>query len=175
MSTEIKETLFNLVVQANSISQALCESGGELTPQLEALMAHVDTAFPAKVESYHIVMERMTVEAEYWKEKASVYLKIAKAHDALQERLKASIKDGMIALGKDEVMGESIRFKLSPTKGALVISDETKLPDEYLMIETKKVPDKEKIRASLEAFATVPGASLEGGYRMSKYTIKGSK
>lgn len=170
--TEKKTNLYEIVAQAQVIENAIAENGGELSPELEAALALVDLSLTEKVEGYAHVIDRLDHVSKFWKEKADEHYAIASGLSKARERIKDRLKQGMVILNKDEVFGETVRFKLTPTKGSLVISDASKLPDEYLMVETRKIPDKEKIRTSLESFAEIPGASLEGGYQLRKYANK---
>lgn len=172
---EKKNSLYEIVAQAQVIERAIAESGGELSPELEQALTQIDLSLTEKVEGYAQIMDRLESVSTYWAGKAAELSKISKGCSTVAAKIKDRLKQGMVELGKDEVFGESIRFKLTPTKGSLVISDASKLTDEYLMIETKKIPDKEKIRAQLESFGDVPGASLEGGYQLRKYAVKAGK
>ena len=172
---EKKTSLYEIVAQAQVIENAIAEAGGELSPELEKALMQVDLSLTEKVEGYSHVIDRLESVATFWNGKADEYYAIASGVANAAKKIKERLKLAMVEMNKDEVFGESIRYKLTPTKGSLVISDASKLPDEYLMIETKKVPDKEKIRAQLESFGDVPGASLEGGYQLRKYANRGAK
>lgn len=169
-----QDTLFSLVQQANVISRMLAESGGEITPELDALMANVDVKLPEKIDGYHVVMERLEVEAKYWKDKSTAYALMAKAHTAIQEKIKERLKEAMKALGVDEIKGHDVRFKLSNVKPSLVI-DEAKLDPSYTMVVTETVPDKERIRAALSEGARIPGAQLVPGQSLRPYLNKKEK
>lgn len=172
---EQKTSLYQIVAQAQYIEQKIAEAGGELTPELEAALSNVDLSLAEKVEGYAHVIDRLESVSKYWNDKAEELYNVASGCANAAKRIKERLKQGMVEMSKEEVFGESIRYKLTPTKGSLVISDASKIPDEFLMVETKKVPDKEKIRTALESFASVPGASLEGGYQLRKYPVKAAK
>lgn len=168
------DSLYGLVQQANTISRMLAESGGEITPELEALMANVDVKMPEKIDGYHVVLERLEVEAKYWKDKSAAYALMAKAHTAMHDRIKDRLKDAMKALGVDEIKGHDVRFKLSNVKPALVI-DESKLDPSYTMVVTETVPDKERIRAALTEGAKIQGAQLVQSQSLRPYLNKKEK
>lgn len=169
--SEEKKTLFDLVAQTNSITQTLIERGGELDADLEKIFDEVNLQLADKVDSYAGVMERMDTEASYWKAKADMYSKIAKAHAAVKDRLKDRIKSAMTAMGKDEVLGNDIRFKLAKAQPALIIEDSV-LPAEFKMVVTTHVPDKERIKEALKEGFSVPGARLENSFSLRQYANK---
>lgn len=168
-----KTNLFEIVAQAQSIEKMIAEAGGELTPELEAALDNIDLTMATKVESYSYLVDRVCHEAMFWKGKAQQFTKLARALESVADRVEGNMKKAMIAMQKTEVLGESVRYVLSTTKGALVV-DTAKLPDTYKMAVTEYVADKEKIRAALEKFEDVPGAKLEGGYSLRKYANKRS-
>lgn len=169
------KTLLALVGVANFITQALVEAGGEITPELEGTMADLQLQVATKVDGYLAVMDRMEIEAEYWKSKADAYRKIAAAHTSVRERLKENIKRAMLAMGVTEVEGHETRFVLSATKPALVITDGAFIPEAYLDTVVEKVPNKIRIREALEHDQSVPGARLEGGHALRSYLRKVNK
>lgn len=173
MSSE-NDNLYSLVQQANVLSRMLAETNGEITPEIDALMANVDVKLPEKVDGYAIVLERLEFEESYWKGKANAYALIAKAHKALQERLKDRLKEAIQALGTDEIKGNDVRFKLSRVKPALVLN-ELKLDPTYKMTVTELVPDKDRIRAALQEGAVIEGAELKESVSLRPYLNKKEK
>lgn len=172
--SEQNESLYSLVAQANALSRMLAETGGEITPEIESLMSNVDVKLPEKVDGYAVVMERLELEAKYWKDKAASYSLMAKSLASLQDKLKERLKEAIKALGVDEIHGNDVRFKLSGVKPALVL-DESKLDPSYLMTVTETVPDKERIRAALQEGAEISGASLVQSVSLRSYLNKKAK
>ena len=165
------ESLFSLVSQANTLSRMLVETSGEITPEIEALMAHIDVSMPGKVDGYATVIERLEVEAQYWEDKANAYYQVAKAHKTLRERLLAAIKQAMIAMNTDELKGIDVKYKLSNSKPALVIGDD--LDPAWKLTITEVVADKERIRSALELGNIIKGAKLVAGKTLRRYMNKG--
>lgn len=163
--------LFELVAEANGITKAIIEAGGELSPELETALINIDLAMAEKVDGYDHVMERLEHEAEYWKAKADAYAKIAKAHANAKERMKNAIKSAMQAMEKTEVKGVDVRFKMTPVKPKLVI-DQATLDPSYLMQVTTSVPDKERIEMALRLGDEVMGAKLEQSFALRSYANK---
>lgn len=166
----MSQNLVEIVTQSNDLTRYLLERGGELTPELEAMLDSVNIALAEKIDAYHHVMERMELEQGYWKAKADAMNRIAQAHAKVREKLKESIKRAMYELGKDEVLGNDVRFRLSTTKPALELTSE--LDPAYLMTVTEQVPDKDRIRKDLEAGKAIKGAALVTGFSLRPYACK---
>lgn len=168
---EQKQSLFEIVFQSQVLTQQIIEAGGELSPELEQALEQVDLAITAKVDGYNAVMDRLELEATYWKAKADMYSKIAKAHTAAQDRMKNAIKQAMQAMGKTEVCGDDVKFKLANAQPKLIL-DEAKIPKEFKMIVTTHVVDKERIKTALKEGFAVAGAQLEPSVALRAYVNK---
>lgn len=175
MNVEVKQavpTLFSLVAEAQSLESKIIEAGGELTPDIEEALSSLDIAVTDKVESYAFIMDSCENRAQFWKAKADLYSKIAKSHTLIQERIKERLKAAMMELGKDEVLGHSIRFKLQALKPKLVIKDESKIPADFKVVVQTTAPDKERIASALNDGFEIPGATLEKVFSLRQYAKK---
>jgi len=168
------QSLIRLVQSSNSLVQALLETGGELTPEIEAALAHIDTKLPEKVDSYQSIMDRLEIESEYWALKADQFKKMATACKNARERLKDNIKYAMNELGQTELVGNDFKFKLSNSKPKLVV-DDVSLDRAYFMQVTETVVDKKRIEEDLRLGIPVKGAKLEEVKSLRSSLNKGSK
>jgi hypothetical protein len=159
--SENKKSLFDIVAEANSIEQKLLESGGEVSEEIEAYLTSVEKDLANKVDAYHAVMGRAEAGADYFKARADEFYAASKVLSNFQSRLKDRIKGAIQLMGKTEIAGEDIVFKLSRVKPSLVIESQDSLPQSYLMVVTETVPDKDAIRTAIEQGATIPGAVLK--------------
>jgi len=170
----MSKSLLLLVEEMSCLTSKLVELGGELSPELEAILDQVQGQLETKTDSYAFFIEKLDLEAKFWKEKAEKYAAVSKSCSNLKERLNGSIKAAMIALGKDEIGGEEMRFKLSDSTPRLVI-DEALLLGEYKTVLISETPNKEKIRELLKEGKEVTGAYLETGKTLRKYVNRGKK
>jgi hypothetical protein len=166
------QTLSDLVARSATITQKIIESGGELSPEIESDLSVVESDLALKVDAYSIVMDRLDREGEFFSEKAKQYQAIARAHTKAVERLRERIKAAMISMGKNELSGSDVRFKLTKTAQRLVLS-ETELDPTYLLTVTTQVPDKERIKSDLLSGHSVRGAALDGGLALRTYINRG--
>ena len=166
--------LTEIVAQAASLESLLIESGGELTPDLEALLNEVEKNLTEKADGYSAVLARLEHAQAGWAEQAEKYQRVASSIGFLRSQLKERIKMAMIAMGRDEIRCGLVRFKLQKTNPSLVIDDKM-LPLSYQIVETTYKPDKERIRSELKAGATIPGATLQSGQCLREYANKEDK
>lgn len=166
--SENNKSLPMLALEMSEIIAQLTENGGELSEVLEQAFDCTGQELQLKADRYAFFMERLDAEADFWKAKADAYSKVAKSCKTLKERLKENIKGAMHMLGTDEIEGGEYRFKLSRLAPKLVIQEEL-LPDNFKMVVTETVPDKEKIKAELEIGTEIPGAKHEMVFSLRPY------
>lgn len=162
------KTLPEIVAEANEIERMLVESGGELTPEIDAKLQINQETLALKIDKYAFVDESLEAKADYWKRKEQHIAKIRKSVEAAQQSLRERVKQAMLDMGKTEVKGIDARFVLSKCAPRLVIDSE-KVPDALKIVVTTTAPDKERIKAALADGLEVPGASLEGGTALRIY------
>lgn len=150
-------TLFNITAEQKRINDALMESGGELTPELEeALLINAEN-FAVKVEGYATSIHQFDAFAEAADAEIKRLTALKKSAQGAAKRLKDNLAYGMEVMGYDKVdMGlHKISFR---TSTAVNITDEVRIPNNYIKVETKI--DKEALRRDLKAGLVVEGAEL---------------
>lgn len=167
-----RSTIFELTVEG---SQLMCElqtaleaTEGEITPEIEALLAqHLshEGAVADKLESVGYVVKELLAKAERDEAEAAPF---ARQAEALRLRAKRkttaaeSIKTRVLALMKAEnqtkieTVSHTFSIRKTPSKVELLV-DESKLPMAYQRV--KMEPDKIKLKDAIEA----------GNSRVKKY------
>lgn len=162
-----QKSLRELVSISTSIETALIENGGELTPEIEAALAVKDMQLPEKVDGYSLVMDRMASVADFYAQKAELFLRLSKAAESVIEKCKDNLKFAMTELKVDELQGHDFKFKLQNSAPAVIIEDESKISESYKVIKT--TIDKKKIGEDLKLGVPVEGARLERGQYVRQY------
>lgn len=166
---ESKKTLTALTAEALVISHQLLESGGELTPEIEARLEVNTQSLLVKVDSYVAIEDQFKMQAEYFDQKAKAFQSIAKSYKSQVDRLRTRVKEAMKALGEDTVSGNEHYYRLSKSAPKLVIDDDSKVPREFWMIvQTEKI-DNEKLKSALDAGLAIPGAHIEENGTLKVY------
>lgn len=173
--SEKSESLNSILQKLVTIEGMLVESQGEITPEIESLLAVKEITLPEKVEGYAAVIERLKLVTEYYENKAELYAKISKATKLAGDRCKDNLKNAMDILGVKELKGVETKFKLSPSNPSVVISDESLIEGPYLITETVTKVDKRKIAEDLKLGVPVKGATLKENFSLRSSILRGDK
>jgi hypothetical protein len=149
-----------IVKQTNQILEEIIEQDGTDVPKyLMAELTNADLVLKDKIDSYHHVISRFTMETEYWKAQAEKYTRVAKACDNVKKRLRENIKFAMLNLDQKEIAGTNFKFKLCKSKSKMEI-DESVLPSKFLTEIISYEPNRIQIQAALDKGEKVPGVKL---------------
>lgn len=162
------KSLYLIVNEAMALEQQLMESGGEITPEIESALAVNQESLMEKADGYQHVIERFESLSEHYAARAEFFATIGKQCKTAAERLKNNIKFAMIEMGVDELRGQDIRFKVTPTSGTLHIDDEEMIPVEFKTEIVKTEVDKKSLKEALKS-SEIPGARLEPGFSIRTY------
>ena len=165
-------TLYELTSAQAQIEDALYENGGELTPELEALMTETAAALPAKIDGYNHILSRMAgmeaaADAEIKRLQA-----LKKTAQNGQKALKAHLLNAMQAFNIEKIEGSTCKVfrRLSPE--SVQLTDETRVFEPFVekaqafqlsLPEWLKVDvtiNKTALKAYLQGGGMVAGAEL---------------
>lgn len=166
-------TLQSMLAESNSIESSLEASEGEITPELEARLATLDSELPEKVDIYGFIMDRIEMEAAFWKEKASEADALCKRHTKLLAAFRERLKHMMITNEKETLQGNQTKFKISPCKPSLVVTNEETIPTNYFDEKVMLKLNNAKLKADLESGIKIDGADLIGGVSLRKTSKTG--
>lgn len=166
-------TLQLMLKEQNEILEALVE-GEDESAHLEALN-RLSVDMPAKIDGYKLFMDRLEAEAEFLEARAEEFKTAAKSLQNAYTRLKEHLKTLMISSNIDELSGNDFQFKISKTKGSVIVSNQDLLPKEYVKEILSISVDKVKISQDLNAGLTIPGAFLQESFRLSSSVKKSTK
>ncbi len=169
LPTKKDESLFSLVQLSHKIQEALVESMGELTPEIEQAIARLHQKLPDKADGYHFFIEDLKSQAEVFNNRAAVFSRIAKALLNYTDRLKYSLKMACVELGVEELVGTDWKWKLVNNAPSLIVDDETLVPAKYKeIVQTTKIRS-DLIKEDLKKGILVPGTRLETGSHVRPY------
>lgn len=163
------KSLVSLAEESAKIEIALALSGGELTPEIEAMLADINVAVPAKVENYALLMERMDALAQHYASRAEMLVRMAKAAKNVIARCEDNLQLAMIRMDQSEISGIDIRFKLQNSPPKVVIDDESAIDPAYTVQEITTKIEKKRIGEDLKNGVPVRGARLEFNKHVRKY------
>ena len=173
-NTKKKKSLFEIVGDSLSIINEMLYQGGEFTEEMEDRFNSIENDLVEKIDNYYALIDRMDNEQKFLKEKSDEFLKASKVMKNTSARLKESIKDAMINLKKDEIIGETWRFKIGKLKDKMIINEKL-VAEKYYSEKTESFIDKEKIIADLNFGQKVEGVSFIDNYSLRKTVAKKGK
>lgn len=148
-----------LTVFADSVERQLAE--GEMTEAEKAAIVRVVDGTDLTIrDDIAEVIKHLEAEEEFHKEQGKARIDFGKGRGALARRLKWTLLTYLQERGIKKVTGESHFFRVSKNPVRLVINDNI-LADEWKKDDTKRVPDRERIEAALDAGQQIDGAYYE--------------
>lgn len=162
-------TLYELANARDILDQWLSESEGEVTPELEALLAELDADANAKIERVALYIREQKALAESAKIERDRLAGMASARLKAAESLTGYLHREMDRLGKDRVNGTLATVALQ--KNPPSVKGDLAQPDLYDLYETwrrgegpafvKLVPevyvlDKDAVKAAAKAGQPIP-------------------
>ncbi len=150
-------TLFNITSEQKRINDALMELDGELTPELEEALVINAENFAVKAEAYAASIHQFEAVEDAADAEIKRLTALKKSAQGAAKRLKDNLAYGMEVMGYDKVdMGlHKLSFR---TSTAVNITDEVRIPNTYIKVETKI--DKESLKRDLKAGLVIEGAEL---------------
>lgn len=144
-------TLFQLTSDMAELEDALYESGGELTPEIEEALALTSDALMAKVDSYNGVIRKMKAHSESCAGEIKRIQAIKKAADNGQKRLREAIEYTMKVNDLKRIDGEFCKITRSE-KQVLEVDEETVLDSVSVIMQDfrEALPPFIKIEAKVD-------------------------
>ncbi len=161
--------LLEITTEAQKIIDSLIDQQGEINEELENKLAEVQKMLTNKVDAYEWMLKSLDADENKFRDRADLFLKVARGIKSYRERLKDLIKMAMKSMNVTELEGESMRFKLTPSAPSMVINEEV-LPSDCKMILYQ--PDKKVIKEKLEKGEVVAGVQLVEGVALRSYPVR---
>jgi|TARA_B110000091_G_C13792109_1_gene466162 hypothetical protein len=105
-------------------------------------------------------MAQQIKEAEY---------DMAKRRKSLENHAKGLedyLLNNMVESGISEINSPWFDLKIKKTPASIKIAENTKLPEEFLIVRTTEAPDKTALKAALKSGQNINGVSLVAGQRL---------
>ena len=151
---ENRMTLYFLSEQMAAIEAALEETGGELTPELEAQWEETRESLMAKVDNYNALVQKLKNYSDNIKAEQDRLAKLKKTADNSLRRIKDHIKDTMEAFGLKTLEGDYCKMSLSKST-ATEVDEEIVLAPYVTAIEAlnAKLPPYISVEAKISKTA----------------------
>ncbi len=143
-------SLYDITAELRELEEALIESGGEITDEMEERFHALLDMENEKTEGYIAVIQRLTRTAEAVKAEEDRLKKRRRALERSAQSLKDRLCWAMRQRGEEvrETTLGKVRVQQASRRGIVVDVDAEELPDELKRVSVS--PDKRAIRAYLE-------------------------
>jgi hypothetical protein len=112
MATATVLKLYEFGGEYDALDELLAESEGELTPEIEALLADLDAQFDEKAERVALKIRGFLAEASAIKEEEARLAARRKARERSAESLKSYLQRQLELLGREKVAGKLVTVAL---------------------------------------------------------------
>lgn len=159
MSNIMTRPLYEIRQEHINIIQQIEENEGFLTPEIEEALQLTEEEFQSKAISYGYVYKSFEdTTAAIEKEISRLKLLLQKSvhiSEVFKDRLAASMHQ--FSVEKIETPTLKLSFRKSES---IEITDESKIPKEFIEEKVSEVISKTKIKAAIKEGLSVPGAEL---------------
>jgi len=139
--------LWNLRQEYVELGDALVETRGEVTPEIQALMDKADTNTIATVFSLQDVREQLKDYAEICKKRADEFYDKATRYLAAEKKLKQIQIDALAISGRKSIANGAHKMTLQPTPLKIEVVSREEIPNRYLNVSlTVTMDEYQKIK-----------------------------
>lgn len=150
--------IYEIDLEFLKVQQALEESEGEITPEIEEMLRGNESDIKKKYSNYVKMITMFSGKADMIDTEIQRLTKLKNTNKTSSERLKTALADSLKLRAIDKYDGDF--FKLSWRKSSSVeIEDENLLGKQYLKVVTS--PDKVAIKTAIQAGKEVKGAYIK--------------
>jgi hypothetical protein len=163
-----KNTLLSLITQAQEIMAIITDNDGELTEESEAMMAMAGRELRDKVDGYGHVLEGFKSRQAYAMTRLKEWERVVTVCDKAIDNLKTRVSNVLDTLETPEIHGYEFTFRLQSNPPSVEVLDETKVPGDFLITETKTTTrvDKKKALEELKSGKDIPGLEIRRSTRV---------
>lgn len=167
----MKETLKELVRQEAELEQAIIDSYGEVTPEIEERLKEIDLKIPEKVDRYHMFMEGLRAKAAERKRMAEELLEVSKGLEKALVKCQDYMLYVMNETGNPLLEGTFVKFRKSSSL-SVNVDDLEKVPKEFVKERVSRSADKTAIKSAIREGKHIPGVTVEENFGIRKYSKK---
>jgi hypothetical protein len=150
-------TLYTIAADQRLLNAMLEESGGELTPEIEAAMQITEDNFINKAEAYGATIAEYDAQADVCAAEIRRLMAYKKTCENVSKRMKERMADAMRTFNTDKVTAGTFRFSFRKST-AVVVDNEDMIPEEFF--KTERTLCKKELLDALKAGENIAGATL---------------
>lgn len=136
----MSDSLPSLIEQRFTLMKTVFESDGEIESELEVLIKENSLSLVEKVDRVAAFLKMAPKYAESLRSEANELLEAARSIEGRAARLKAFVKDSMVAHGTPKLIGETWTLNVQATAGSLRVQEGVNLlddiPERFVDVQT---------------------------------------
>ena len=163
LPTNLSSALYDAANLASKIENALLETGGELTPEIEDLINFKDyqkSDFEASIDIVAMTHERMQSIISYYETNIEMLNRILSSIVKASDKLISNVGEQMASHNLESISGIQREFKFRSNPPSVEILDESQIPEECKELKMTESISKKKIKELLSLGQDVPGARM---------------
>ena len=147
-------TLFQLTADMAALENELYETGGELTPEIEAMLEATQEALTAKADGYNLLLRKMKNDEAACDDMQKYWAGKKKVLQNSQKRVREHINDVMTMFECSKIEGEHCKISRRETK-SLEVNEEVVLASFQDRINelVESLPEFAKVEVSISKTA----------------------
>lgn len=170
----MKESLYQISTEMDQLLEAVASADGELTPELEAQIAQVNTALVEKTDGIVAWVNYQEDLIEMATKRIKDFQEFILRTNAKLGNLDKYVDSCLKKAGTNKLEGKLYSITKRKPSQVVNVFDETLIPMDFINIpEPKPTVQKAEISKALKAGKEVPGARLEESQNVSiNYKMK---
>jgi hypothetical protein len=155
---------------AEKIESLLVETGGEVTPELEDLLAFKDMSekdLKCAIDYHLIAMDRMEKSLEFYQDQIDALKKLQESISKAQDRMRANLASHMDSLNLSRIEGQYYKVSFRQSPPAVQILDEEAVSPEFKQMKITETVKKKEIAEFLKK-----GGALDWARLIQNRTLK---
>ncbi len=157
------KNLFELGQEYLQLAELIRNEADELNDELDAWLANNALATEQKIEAYCSLIENYYQLASTRHEEATRINNLAVSAEETANNLKKRLRDYLLTTGQKRIQTTRHEVSLRKPGGKRALLINGPVPEEFTVTKTEIVPDKDKIRATIESGETLGFAELKQG------------
>lgn len=157
--------IFQITSEFRDIENALIESGGELTPELENALKLNSEQLQQKGQGYGYLIKGMEYDVDVINAEIKRLQEMKRVRVNSIERLKTTLKIAMELTGLHEIKTPTLKVSFRKSE-SVQVDDVVLLDEKYVRTKVIKEADKTAIKEAIKAGEAVTGATLNINYNL---------
>lgn len=167
-----KLSLYNIADEALALEDMLMSDHGEMSDESSELEAYLSDLIATKTDSIVHVVNKLEDEIELAKKHMERLMQFKRARENAIKRLKEYSILCLEKINKTSINGEIAEISMRKPTKVLDVTDENKIPGEFITVETVVKIDKKELLKALKNGLECDGAKIGDGAKSIQFKLK---